>query len=160
MLLQAESSSSAAELISTLDVSGAGIGYPRPGLKGAHTSLRDARRAARGLLAGSQIACFENQWLWAILIEALSDVAPLIEQVTTAARDHPMLAECALTFGDQHFSAAAAARISGTHPNTILYRLSRWQQESGCDPRTVIGHVTTRLAVWLVRTDTGSVEIT
>ncbi|MHD0282236.1 helix-turn-helix domain-containing protein [Rhodococcus aetherivorans] len=62
-----------------------------------------------------------------------------------AAR-HPHLAEAVSAFAQSGFSASAAARRLHLHPNSLAYRLERWQQLTGWDLRTVDGLVRSMVA--------------
>ena len=47
-----------------------------------------------------------------------------------------------------NFGVAAARRL-GLHPNSTMYRLARWHELTGWDPRTFRGLSLSLLACWL-----------
>jgi DNA-binding PucR family transcriptional regulator len=58
-------------------------------------------------------------------------------QVVAAQAGH--LADAVEAFADHGLSVVAAARALHVHPNTVIYRLGRWQTLTGWDPRTFRG---------------------
>ncbi|MEV7663631.1 helix-turn-helix domain-containing protein [Paenarthrobacter sp. NPDC089316] len=115
-----------------------GVGLERQGLAGAETSIGDAERALRVGWPGS-ISVFEKAWLHASLIDARTRLTPLYGQAKAVAQEHPSLAEAIRAFANSGFSLAAAATNLQVHPNTVAYRLDRWQELTGLDPRQFDG---------------------
>lgn len=115
-----------------------GTGLTRDGLAGARLSIGDAERAADVAdLAG--LHRFETTWLWAVLSREAERLQPLLAEGRRVARENPPLAETVEAFATHHFSVSAAARELHVHPNTATYRLDRWFELTGCDPRTFDG---------------------
>ena len=75
-----------------------------------------------------------------------------------SARDHPHLAEAVLAYGRHGFSIAASAKGLYLQPNTVTYRLDRWQHLTGWNPRSLDGLLNSVVALNLYRTDTSSAE--
>ncbi|GCD99051.1 hypothetical protein EHYA_06763 [Embleya hyalina] len=124
------------------DRSAVGIGLPRRGLEGAHLSIVDAERALRtARLWNEPSVRFSDSWLEATLLDSRSRLMPILADIQQAQRDHPDLAAAVLAFADCGFSLADAARRLNVHPNTMGYRLTRWQELTGADPRTFAGLV-------------------
>jgi hypothetical protein len=115
-------------------------GAIRTGLGGARDSLRDAELALAVLPDGSS-ATFEEVWLWASLHGEAPRLAPLLAPGAATARAHPHLAAAVQAYADAGFSVSAAARELSLHPNTVGYRLDRWSELTGWDPRTFAGLV-------------------
>lgn len=115
----------------------AGAGLPRAGLAGAAESLIDAERALGLAERRGTVVHFERDWLEATLLPQASRLAPLTQ--APAARDVPHLAEAVRAYADHHFSITASAEALHVHANTVKYRLTRWQEVTGWDPRTLDG---------------------
>ena len=128
------------------------FGLPRTGLGGAALSLRDASRvlAAAGGREGSHT--FEDEWLHAVLLSEAADLRALIGPMADTVRANRHLADAVVAFAEHDLSASGAARALGLHPNTTLYRLGRWQELTGWDPRTFSGLSLSLLACWLTDT--------
>lgn len=125
-----------------------GIGLPRTGLTGAAMSMADAR-AALSLTDPGQVKCFVDHWLLATLAPTAQRFAVLLEPLREAAQQHPDLAETMLKFAENGFSLTATSRVLHVHPNTVKYRLQRWQQLTDWDVRTWQGLSSTIIALGL-----------
>jgi DNA-binding PucR family transcriptional regulator len=68
--------------------------------------------------------------------ERLEDLWAAVEEVAVR---RPFLAASVRAFARARFSATTAARSLHVHPNTLAYRLDRWHQLTGWDPRTFDG---------------------
>ncbi|MCX4094147.1 helix-turn-helix domain-containing protein [Nocardia sp. alder85J] len=112
-----------------------GIGLRRTGLDGATASVADARAALALAPAGGTVS-FADQWLLATVTPAAHRFAVLLEPCREAARLHPELAATVRGFADNSFSLTTTARVLHVHPNTVKYRLHRWQQLTNWDVRT------------------------
>jgi hypothetical protein len=124
------------------DRSAVGIGLPRPGLDGAHLSTVDAERALRtAQLWNVPSVRFADSWLEATLLDSRPRLTPLFATVQRVQHDHPDLAAAVLAFADCGFSLSDAAKRLSVHPNTVSYRLTRWHELTGADPRTFAGLV-------------------
>jgi len=140
---------------SVLDLLGehtvAGVGLPRFGLTGAADSLTDAERALTLAHRRGTDVHFERDWLLATLLPQAQRLAPLTH--TDAAQNHPRLAEAVRAYAANHFSITASAEALDLAPNTVKYRLGRWQELTGWDPRTFRGLSISLLACWLATPD-------
>jgi hypothetical protein len=117
----------------------AGIGLLREGLTGARLSVGDAERAlAIATRRGSDVL-FADDWLGCVALQFEERLAVLLEPGMRVAREHPELHETVAAFADSGFSIAATARALYMHPNTATYRLNRWKQLTGWDPRSFSG---------------------
>ena len=115
----------------------AGVGLPRIGLAGAAESLTDAERALTLAHGRGAAVHFERDWLLATLLPQARRLAPLTR--TDAAQNHPHLAEAVRAYARNNFSIAASAEALDLAANTVKYRLARWQEITGWDPRTLDG---------------------
>ena len=91
---------------------------------------------------------FDQVWPWALLARELDRAQPLTDAARRAARDHEHLAEAVLAYA-RGGSIADAGRDLGVHPNTITYRLERWHELSGWDPRDFDGLLRSVIALRL-----------
>lgn len=121
-----------------------GVGLARSGLGGARLSVGDAERAAR-TADGPGWHTFEDTWLWAVLRHESDRLDAFLEAGRRTATDHPSLADTLRAYADGGFCLSAAARQLHVHPNTASYRLDRWRELTGWDPRT-FGGLTRSLA--------------
>lgn len=115
-----------------------GIGLTRPGLAGAEASIVDAERALAVAGAGEAVL-FGEEWLPATLLPHGPRLAPLLQTGSDVAADHPHLADAVLGYAECGFSITSAAKSLNLHPNSVKYRLDRWTQLTGWDPREVRG---------------------
>ena len=125
------------------------MGLPRRSLAGAAQSLRDAQRVLAVSRGAAGIRRFEDHWLPAVLLEHSADLRALVDARMQTILANSRLAEAVLAFAGEDLSATAAAAHLGLHPNTIMYRLARWQELTGWDPRTFGGLSISLLACWL-----------
>lgn len=114
------------------------IGSERPGLPGARASLEDAEQTA-AITASGQVVRFEDAWLWATLAGADDRLSRLLAPGRNVADEHPHLVAAVQAFAAAGFSVSAAARGLGLHANTVGYRLDRWRELTGWDPRSFAG---------------------
>jgi sugar diacid utilization regulator len=68
------------------------------------------------------------------------------------------LAQAVLAFGRHGFSIAASAKDLYLQPNTVTYRLDRWQQLTGWNPRSLDGLLNSVVGLKLYPTDVGDAE--
>ena len=115
----------------------AGFGLVRPGLGGAAESLTDAERALALAERRKDIVRFEESWLHATVLPQLPRLAELLDAGPAAGQPH--LAEAVLAYAGNGFSITAGSRALHIHPNKLKYRLNRWQDLTGWDPRTLNG---------------------
>jgi hypothetical protein len=124
-----------------------GVGLRRRGLDGAAASIVDAERTlALALQVGGSVD-FEDEWLIATLAAHRHQLAPLLEAEGTSPPAH--LVEAVRAYADNGFSVTAAARTLHLHPNTVKYRLDRWEQLTGWTPRTLDGLMRSLLSLRL-----------
>lgn len=116
-----------------------GVGLGRDGLHGAAASMTDAELAARRASAARRVVRFERDWLSATLADSAARLRPLLQPAERAAVAHPDLAETVLAYADAGFNAKATAERLHLHANTVAYRLNRWHELTGLDPRTFDG---------------------
>ncbi|MEX2503313.1 MAG: helix-turn-helix domain-containing protein [Egicoccus sp.] len=114
------------------------VGSPRTGLRGARASLTDAELTLTVTDDGAT-ATFEEAWLWATLAGAGERLRPLLADGAAAADRHAHLAEAVRAFAQAGFSVSQAGRDLDLHANTVAYRLDRWAELTGWDPRTFAG---------------------
>lgn len=124
-----------------------GVGLERGGLDGARLSVGDAERAV-ALTDQPRVIEFDRVWPWALLARDLDRAQPLMAAALRTARDHPHLADAVLAYA-RNGSIAHAGRALGIHPNTITYRLERWSELSGWDPRDFDGLLRSVIALRL-----------
>jgi DNA-binding PucR family transcriptional regulator len=116
-----------------------GAGLVRSGLEGLRKSIIDAERAAAIAPGPGTCVPFADAWVEATVAASLERLEPLISGPAAVARRHPHLAQAVLAFASSGSSLAGAARQLMIDPSTLAYRLSRWQQLTGLDPRTHCG---------------------
>ncbi|MEU4532111.1 helix-turn-helix domain-containing protein [Micromonospora ureilytica] len=115
----------------------AGFGMVRQGLTGAAESLIDAERALALAERRGEMVRFEDAWLRATVLPHLPRLWPLLDAGPAASQPH--LAEAVNAYAENGFSISEAARFLHIHPNTVKYRLDRWHELTGWDPRTLGG---------------------
>ena len=128
-----------------------GLGLPRPGLAGAAASITDARDALARAGPGHLTVRFADDWLAISLSRQATRLAPLFAGAAATARASPHLAEAVLAFAGHGLSIADAARALHLHPNSLAYRLSRWHELTGWDPRDGDGLAASLVALRLYR---------
>lgn len=120
-----------------VDVVG-GIGRERVGLRGARTSLGDASRAAAIAAPGATVH-FDDEWLMAVLHDDADRLDDLLHAGAEVVAANPGLAETVQGYAESGFSPARTAERLFVHPNTVAYRLRRWHELTGWDPRSFDG---------------------
>jgi hypothetical protein len=119
---------------------GIGIGVGRTGLHGARASLKDAEEAL-SITSGAVTTRFDDVWLWASLARVGERLEPVLAPGVRVAATNPHLAEAVQAFADAGFSLTEASRRLALHANTVAYRLDRWEELTGWDPKTFAGLV-------------------
>jgi sugar diacid utilization regulator len=124
-----------------------GVGLARAGLTGAAESITDAQRALALAERQGGIVDFESNWLTATLLPQIDRLQPLIKagQVVT----QPHIRDAVRAYAQHGFSIAAGAQALSIHPNTMKYRLDRWEHLTGFDPRTLDGLLRSLLGIVL-----------
>jgi hypothetical protein len=126
-----------------------GVGLRRRGLAGAAASIVDAERTlALAVRAGGAVD-FQNEWLFATLLTHRQHLAPLLQADQGLDGLPTHLVAAVRAYAEHGFSVSAAARALGVHPNTVAYRLDRWQQLTGWTPRTLDGLMKSLLSLRL-----------
>jgi hypothetical protein len=115
----------------------AGIGLARPGLAGAADSVADAKQALAMARRQGGVVDFGSDWLAATLLPFRDRLAPLMNPERPVGQPH--LRDAVRAYAGHGFSITAGAKALHIHPNTMKYRLDRWQQLTGWDPRTFDG---------------------
>lgn len=125
------------------------VGLERRSLDGAAQSLRDAQQLLATMAHSTGVRRFEDQWLHAVLLADSAELRSLVESQLDTVRANPHLAEAVLAFANNDLSATAAARAMGLHPNTTMYRIARWHELTGWNPKTFNGLSISLLACWI-----------
>jgi PucR C-terminal helix-turn-helix domain len=124
-----------------------GVGLRRKGLQGAAASIVDAERSLTVARRTGGLSSFESDWLAATLMPHRHELAPVL--ASDAGSKNPHLAEALAAYAQHGFSVTAAGDALHLHPNTLKYRLDRWQQLTGWNPRTVDGLQRSLLSIQL-----------
>ncbi|WP_280507816.1 PucR family transcriptional regulator [Nocardia flavorosea] len=116
-----------------------GVGSGHPGVAGAARSLRQAQVALSATSARNAVSRFGSDWL----INCVMSLADLLDHDVYHAAEvagvHPSLRETVIAFAEADMSITHCARRSHLHANTVVYRLGRWRELTGWDPRTFTG---------------------
>lgn len=140
-----------AELATRLQLDGeVGIGLRRPALPGAVLSVGDARLAVSAASGERRVLSFADVWAEACLAAESARLEPLLARGTAVAAEHPHLASTVLAFMAADMSVARTADSLHLHANSVSYRLQRWGELSGWDPRTFDGLTRSAAACRLV----------
>ena len=115
-----------------------GVGMARPGVAGAAASIQDARLALNTAGPG-EVVHFHTAWTAALLAAHPEQSAALLADGIDVAHQQEHLAEAVLAYADNGFSVSAAARALHLHANSVTYRLDRWHELTGWNPRTFEG---------------------
>lgn len=118
-----------------------GAGLKRRGLVGARMSIGDAERALVATTSSNRAKSFEHDWFTSMFLVAKDRLQPILEVGVQVAEQHPDFAGAVLALGDCGFSVTEVARRLVVHPNTAMYRINRWQELTGWDPRSFQGLV-------------------
>jgi hypothetical protein len=115
-----------------------GVGMKRRGSMGARLSVGDAERVL-ALAEAGETKKFEQDWMEASLVPGLSRLSDILAPGQEIGASNPELANTVVAFAECDFSLAETARRLSVHPNTVTYRLDRWETLTGWDPRTFSG---------------------
>lgn len=130
-----------------------GVGLQRAGLPGAADSATDAEESlvyGRGR-SGDRVVWFEHDWLAITLFQREARLKPLLRPDRGASSLHGDAAVAICGLIDNGLSFSAAGRALHLHPNTVRYRVERWQQLTGWDVRTRQGLLRSVAALGLAR---------
>ena len=123
-----------------------GVGSVRPGMAGAAMSLGDARMAINATDHEHRVVHFDEEWLWAVVLTERHRLPDVVGRAVTTAREQPHLADAVRAMVSNDMRLVTAARHLQLHANSLTYRLERWHQLTGLDPRTFHGLSTSALA--------------
>lgn len=129
-----------------------GIGLAREGLTGALESVRDAHQAfdaARKL--NRSVMRFRQDWFACVLASQLPRLAPLVANAVAALEADDFTAETVQAYLDHDGRLGPTGETIHVHPNTVSYRLERFAERTGVDPRTNEGLLQVGLAMLLAR---------
>lgn len=126
------------------------VGTPRDGLAGAAASLEDARLALALSVRSGRPTDFTHDWHAATLLASEHRLQPLLAPGIEAARQSPDLAETVRVFAASAFSMSETSRRMHLHTNTVAYRLARWHDLTGWNPRTFDGLARTMTALAVI----------
>jgi hypothetical protein len=125
-----------------------GIGLARSGLVGARQSLEDARLALMAADRDDPVAFFDHVWLRALLAMAAERLSPLVAAGADIAAGHPDLAETVVRYTLSGGSVSGTSAAMHLHPNSVGYRLDRWRELTGWEPREFLGQLHSLAAIW------------
>jgi transposase-like protein len=129
-----------------------GLGLARHGLAGLAQSAIDARRAlAVAEHRGLELADFGEHWLAALALDDGLGLDGVLAPVERVLLEDPSLARALEVFVQQRGRLRPTARALDVHPNTLAYRLQRFEERTGVDPTTLTGSAVTALALTRVR---------
>ena len=134
-----------------------GVGLQRAGLPGAADSATDAEESlvygrARG---GDRVVWFEHDWLAITLFQREARLEPLLRPDRGESSLHGDAAVAVGGMLDNGLSFSAAGRALHLHPNTVRYRIERWEQLTGWDVKTRHGLLRSIAALGLARPQDG-----
>lgn len=112
-----------------------GIGQPGPGIPGAVLSIRQARLALTSTTALRPTSSFRDRWLESCATSRADLVQFETARAVEVAKLHSTLAQTVAQFAESDMSIAHCARMSHLHVNTVTYRLNRWNDLTGWNPR-------------------------
>ena len=131
-----------------------GVGAQRSGLAGARLTTIDARAAAHIARQRGKTTKFTEDWFAAMVHEHEYQLGDPLSEGIALARNESHLAEAVAMYCHAGFSLSRVARELHLHPNSVGYRLDRWHQLSGWDPRELAGALNSLAAIQLAgRTD-------
>lgn len=131
--------------------SGAGFGHVRQGVKGAALSLSDALLALHARPTVGNAVILEADWLEATLLSRAEHLSPLLGDAVAVAAKNPRLGEALLAMSRHGMSLSGTASSLHIHVNTVKYRLTRWTELTGLDPRSFDGLALSVLSCHLAR---------
>ena len=116
-----------------------GLGLARRGWAGAQTSCVDALQAHDLAVRRGADVSFGDDWIAATLLAARERLSDTWEAGERVAHSSAHIADAVRAFAGNGLSVVAAARALHVHPNTVIYRLDRWQRLTGWDARSYPG---------------------
>lgn len=116
-----------------------GLGLVRRGWAGAQASCVDAVQAHELAVRRGADASFAEDWVAATLLAARERLADTWADGERVAAASAHIADAVRAFAGNGLSVVAAARALHVHPNTVIYRLDRWERLTGWDARSYPG---------------------
>jgi sugar diacid utilization regulator len=116
-----------------------GLGLVRRGWAGAQASCVDAVQAHELAVRRGADATFAEDWVAATLLAARERLAATWADGERVAVSSAHIADAVRAFAGNGLSVVAAARALHVHPNTVIYRLDRWERLTGWDARSYPG---------------------
>lgn len=127
-----------------------GVGLAQMGIAGAASSLDGAERAYNVAQAiGLQACTFRQRWLDCLIVESAPALAEIASGAVRVVSQAPTVRATLEAMLEVDGNVSAAARLLELHPNTVTYRLNRFEQQTGLDPRTTDGALGVQLALTL-----------
>lgn len=118
-----------------------GMGVARSGSAGARLSIADAERALALAMREGGTVRFEEKWFPSVVLRSQEQLHELLSVGCAVAARHPHLAHAVRAYAESGFSVSETARRMSLHANSVTYRLDRWQQLTGWNPRSFSGLV-------------------
>ncbi|WP_145964756.1 PucR family transcriptional regulator [Rhodococcus rhodochrous] len=137
-----------------------GVGSNHNGVLGASRSLRQAQLALSATSHHSPVSRFREDWVTNCVMSRADLLDQEILRIAEIAGAHPSLRDTVVAFSESDMSITGCARTNHLHTNTVVYRLSRWRDLTGLDPRTFPGLMQSVVACALtdVLTNSSGVE--
>lgn len=129
------------------------VGLERDGLPGAAVSLREATVTIESADMFDGAIWFEESWAQIGLMTHAKQAQPMTEQVEYVVRKHPPLAETIIAYAESGLSPQLTGKSLHIHPNTVAYRLRRWNELTGWDPTSFLGLVKSWTVCQMVLTE-------
>ena len=118
-----------------------GMGVARSGTAGARLSIADAERALALAMREGGTVRFEEKWFPSVVLRSQEQLHELLSVGCAVAARNPHLAQAVGAYAESGFSVSETARQLSLHANSVTYRLDRWQQLTGWNPRSFSGLV-------------------
>ncbi|CAN5203507.1 helix-turn-helix domain-containing protein [soil metagenome] len=137
MLVQFADTDSSATLSARLSEIGlVGVGSPGLGIESTAVGIEQARVALTSATTERPQSNFAEGWFLSIATSNAELIASEVADVVAVALANPSLATTIQQFAASNMSIARCARDYHLHPNTVTYRIDRWQKATGWDPRS------------------------
>lgn len=127
-----------------------GVGHLGAGTAGARISLGEAEHALELATSRGGVVRYADEWLLTLAAAHRGSIEHLLGVGMRAGVAHPHLAETIRAFAEVDLSIAEGARRMRLSQNSFRYRLNRWQELTGWDPRSFDGLARSLTALALV----------
>lgn len=125
-----------------------GIGLVREGLTGARDTVQDASRAYQAARAlGRSCVRAGDDWFACLVGPHAEQLTPLVAAAVELLDADLRLRETVTAFLDADCRLSATGEAIHVHANTVGYRLDRFADRTGVDPRTQEGAMRARMAL-------------